>query len=143
MEDTTEKEEGYTNGKSQNGNGMEPLLDESAIRNETPLKNSTFCMLTLFLSISSVMMSTGIAVGSLNPTIVILTDFYNETYTARYNVFLTHDQNTFLMALTVSLMLAGGCIGAVSIQVILKFFSRKSSMILMNLTNIVSVMVLC
>nr|XP_026694613.1 solute carrier family 2, facilitated glucose transporter member 1-like [Ciona intestinalis] len=138
MAGNSEKEE-FLN--TTNGHGLKPPIEEPTT--PAPLQNSTYCMWTLFLSVSSVMMSTGIAVGSINSSMAILSTFYNETYTARYNETYTDEQNTFLIALTVSLMLAGGCLGAVSIQVILHFFSRKNSMILMNLTNIVSVMVLC
>lgn len=37
-------------------------------------------MWTLFLSVSSVMLSVGIAVGAMNVSVNILTEFYNQTY---------------------------------------------------------------
>ena len=46
------------------------------------------------------------------------------------------------LALTVSMMLAGGFVGALSIRFILACLSRKQSMIVMNMTNIASVLLI-
>nr|CAB3266204.1 solute carrier family 2, facilitated glucose transporter member 1-like [Phallusia mammillata] len=118
-----------------------PLVENGEIAK--PLANSNYCMWTLFLSVSSVMMSTGIAVGAMNASMAILGDFYNQTYYERYDNYIPEDTSLLLIALTVSGLLAGGILGALSIGFILARFSRKQSMAIMNLTNILAVATLC
>ncbi|CAK8676740.1 solute carrier family 2, facilitated glucose transporter member 1-like [Clavelina lepadiformis] len=108
-----------------------------------PLQNSNFCMYALLVSVSSVMMSTGIAVGALNALMTgVLQDFYNTTYSDRYGETMNKETWDLNLALTVSMMLAGGFVGALSIRFILACLSRKQSMIVMNMTNIASVLLI-
>ena len=45
-----------------------------------------YAMVSLFLSVASVMLSTGMAVGALNPALNILAGFFNETHMVRIKI---------------------------------------------------------
>jgi len=106
------------------------------------LQNSWFCAISLIITISSVMLSTGIAVGSFNASIDSLSFFFNHTYKKRYNESLSDSFSTTLTALSGSMMLAGGFFGSTLSGIILKFIGRKSSAVFMNWINIIATMLM-
>lgn len=55
---------------------------------------------------------------------------------------MTKEKNDLLASLVVSMLLAGGFFGAISIGFLLKVLTRKNAMILMNLTNVLAVLIM-
>ncbi|XP_039256958.2 solute carrier family 2, facilitated glucose transporter member 1-like [Styela clava] len=101
--------------------------------------NSNYCMWTLLITTQSTMMSIGLAVGALNPTLTIMSKFYNETYMGRYDEPIPGSTKDLLIALTVSMLLAGGFLGALSLGLFVKLFTRKHAMVVINSINILAV----
>jgi len=104
-------------------------------------QNSWLSTITIVLSVSAVMLSTGISVGSFNAATNNLKIFFNQTYQERNNgTSISEDTLVSLIANSGSIMLAGGFFGSSFSFLILPYVGRKFSTSIMNSVNIVSVL---
>jgi len=118
-------------------------MDQKKFVQDKPkqFQNSWLCTITIVLSVSAVMLSTGISVGSFNSATNNLIKFFNQTYQERNNgTSITEDAAISFIANGGSIMLAGGFFGSSFSFLVLPYLGRKSSVMLMNFVNLVSVM---
>jgi len=134
------------------GNGEQALLQQNnddKLKNEeegttfVAGENSWLCVYTVMISVSSVMLSTGLGAAIINCQLPFLKAFYNASYQEKYNESISESTMVVLESCTGSGMLFGGLFGAMSITLVLQMLSRKQALIFINILNTLGVAICC
>lgn len=99
---------------------------------------SGYAALCITIAVLGSSFQVGWHIGVYNVPVRSIQQFFNETYTHRYNKFLTESTWTTLWSIFNSLFPAGGVIGGLASGFVADYFGRKNGLLFVNIFTFVS-----